>query len=351
MFTLATPKHEEVAIYAVNQRIPNVCRIVYKIVIQRILYMYEIIFNPNSRSNNGCSVCDTITKYMKDNNIDYILHKTKRAGHAKNIAHEITSDGLPHTIIVIGGDGTLNEVINGLFNPELITMGLIPSGSGNDFARSCGISTIPLEALNIILNETNLASINYGEVFMPGCHRRFLISCGCGFDSEVCRDAQISPLKPILNKLHIGKFIYTLIAIKKLIRKSTFSAKLLIDNETKINLDKLFFLTAMNSRYEGGGYMFAPDASLLDNKLDFLTVNNLTRKRIISLLPKAKKGKHVGYKGIDIVPISEVGMKFSKSVSLHTDGEVLGAFDHVRIVCADKHIKFYMPDNSSINRT
>ena len=309
--------------------------------------MFEIIFNPGSRSNNGSSVCDIITNHLDNKNIQYTLHKTKKAGHAAEITRKITADGLPHTIIVIGGDGTLNEVVNGLCHPDLITMGLIPSGSGNDFARSVGISTSPLEALDTILACTQTTSINYGEAFMPGYYKRFLISCGCGFDSEVCRDAQFSPLKPILNKLHIGKFIYTLVALKKLIRKSTFSAKISIDNKPSLDIDKLFFLTAMNSRFEGGGYMFAPEASLSDDKLDFLTVNNLPRRLIIPLLPKAKKGKHMGHKGISIIPVSDVTMKFSKSVYLHTDGEVFGAFDHVRIACADKHINFCLPDSQS----
>ena len=308
--------------------------------------MYEIIFNPGSRSNGGSLVWDTVKTHLDKEGIEYCLHQTKKAGHAEDIAREITSDNKPHTIIVIGGDGTLNEVVNGLCDPDLVTMGLIPSGSGNDFAKSAGISTTPTKALDIILNAKNTAPVNYGEAFLPNHYRRFLISCGCGFDSEVCRDAQISPLKPVLNKLHMGKLIYTLVALKKLIRKSTFAAKIRIDGEKDnvLEMDKLFFLTAMNSRYEGGGYMFAPDASPSDDKLDFLTVNNLPRRQIIPLLPKAKNGKHVGHKGIDIRPVSEVGMKFSKAVYLHTDGEVFGAFDHVRIACADKHINFYLPD-------
>ena len=310
--------------------------------------MYEIIFNPGSRSHGGTSVWDTVKTLLDDANVEYRLHETKRAGHAEDIARELTSDNKPHTIIVIGGDGTLNEVVNGLCDPDLITMGLIPSGSGNDFARSAGISTTPAKALELILSSECTTSVNYGEAFLPNHYRRFLISCGCGFDSEVCRDAQISPMKPILNKLHMGKLIYTLVALKKLIRKSTFSAKIKLDNENVIEMDKLFFLTAMNSRYEGGGYMFAPDASPSDDKLDFLTVNNLPRRQIIPLLPKAKKGKHMGHKGIDITPVSEVSMKFSKSVYLHTDGEVFGAFDHVKIACAKKHINFYLPWTSDI---
>lgn len=311
--------------------------------------MYEIIFNPGSRSHSGTYVWDTVKKHLEKDNIKYRLHKTKRAGHAEDIARELTSDIKPHTIIVIGGDGTLNEVINGLCNPELITMGLIPSGSGNDFARSVGISTLPTKALEVILKAKNITPVNYGEAFLPNSYRRFLISCGCGFDSEVCRDVQISPLKPILNKLHMGRLIYTLVALKKLIRRSTFSAKMKLDNDKVMEMDKLFFLTVMNSRYEGGGYMFAPNASPSDDMLDFLTVNNLPRRQIIPLLPKAKKGKHIEHKGIDITPVSEVGMKFSKAVYLHTDGEVSGAFDHVRIACADKQISFYLPEVTTSN--
>lgn len=309
--------------------------------------MYEIIYNPGSRSNVGSSVCDTIAKILDEHNIEYRLHKTKKAGHAETIAHDLTCDGKAHNIIVIGGDGTLNEVVNGLCDPELVTMGLIPSGSGNDFARAVGISTAPKNALDVILNCTKTTPINYGETFLPNHYRRFLISCGCGFDSDVCRDAQVSRLKPILNRLHMGKLIYTLIALKKLIRKSTFSAIMKIDDDIHVELDKLFFITAMNTTYEGGGYMFCPDASPSDDKLDFLTVNNMSRTRMIPLLPKAKKGKHLGHKGIDITPISTLSMKFSKSVYLHTDGEVFGAFDHVKISCSKKHINFYLPSSST----
>ena len=120
-----------------------------------------------------------------------------------------------------------------------------------------------------------------------------------------------------------------------------------IDGDTHMELDMLFFITAMNTTYEGGGYMFCPKASLSDDKLDFLTVNNLSRIRMIPLLPKAKKGKHVGHRGIDITPITSLNMKFSKSVYLHTDGEVLGSFDHVKIACSTKHINFYLPQTTS----
>ena len=308
--------------------------------------MYEIIFNPGSKSNNSNLIWETVEKYLLKNEITYHLNKTKGPHHAKELAHKITSDGNEHTIIVIGGDGTLNEVVNGLYDPDKVTLGLIPSGSGNDFAKATGISTIPEEAITTILNctEDQKSLVNYGEMHAAGRCHRFLISCGCGFDSDVCVDVQTSKLKPMLNKIGLGKLTYTIVALAKLIKMSVFSAHFNIDDNNEYDMDKMFFLTAMNTIYEGGGYMFCPDASPCDDKLDLLTVHSMTRKRIIPLLPKAKKGKHVGAKGIDIQPISSVDMSFSKPVNVHTDGEVIGSFDKVRIECAKKHIKFCLPE-------
>lgn len=309
--------------------------------------MYKIIFNPESRSNRGISVWDTVEQILYDKEIHYLLYRTTHAGHAEELVRDITSDGLEHTFIVIGGDGTLNEVLNGISHPDLVTVGLIPSGSGNDFARAMNIPLDPAEALELILSTDKPTPINYGDVFLPNSRRRFLISCGCGFDSDVCKDAQISPFKPILNRLHMGKLIYTLVALKKLIRKSVFSAAMKLDGTVVSQMDNIFFLTAMNTIYEGGGYMFCPDATPTDDKLDFLMVNNLPRRQIIPLLPKAKKGRHIGHKGIDIKPVTSVSLKFSKSVYLHTDGEVFGKYDHVKISCGREHLRFCLGDTQS----
>ena len=310
--------------------------------------MFEIIFNPGSRSNVSSSIWDSVKMQLEKQNIEYRLHITKKANHAESIAGELTADGCPHDIIVIGGDGTLNEVLNGIEFPELVNIGLIPSGSGNDFARSVGIPLNPQKALNVIINTGKATAVNYGEALTPYVQRRFLISCGCGFDSDVCHDVQVSKIKPILNRIGLGKLSYTLIALKKLIKKSTFSAVLRIDKQALVTLEQLFFMTVMNTKHEGGGYMFCPEASPSDDLLDFLTVNNLPRRQIIPLLPKAKKGTHMGHKGIDITKISSVKMKLSKSVYLHTDGEIIGKFDHIVIKCADSYVNFYLPDTANI---
>lgn len=304
--------------------------------------MYEIIFNPGSRGNHGIIIWNTVKNLLDEKDIEYLLYKTTHAGHAEELVREITSDNQPHTIIVIGGDGTINEVVNGIQNPSLITMGLIPSGSGNDFAKSLKIPLDPKEALQCILDCEETTPINYGNTHLQNTSRRFLISCGCGFDSDVCVGVQSSSLKPLLNKIGMGKLIYTLIALKKLITKSVFSATIQLDDDYVVSMDNIFFLVAMNTKYEGGGYMFCPDADPSDGKIDFLTANNISRCKMLRFLPKAKRGTHAGHKGITITPVSKISLKFSKPINLHTDGEVYGKCDNVTISCSKDHINFLL---------
>lgn len=306
--------------------------------------MYEIIFNPNSRGKRGILIWNTVKKLLDEKDIEYLIYETTHAGHAEELVNEITSDNQPHTFIIIGGDGTINEVVNGLYNPSLATIGLIPSGSGNDFAKALNIPLDPEYALERILDCEQAVPINYGETHLQNIHRRFLISCGCGFDSDVCKGVQKSKLKPLLNKLGMGKLIYTIIALKTIITKSVFKATIKLDDDDDyvISMDNIFFLIAMNTKYEGGGYMFCPDADPTDDRLDFLTANNISRLKMLRFIPKTKKGTHTGHKGITITPVKKISLKFSKSVNLHTDGEVYGKCDYATIICSKDHINFLL---------
>ena len=304
--------------------------------------MYEIILNPGSRGNRGIQTWNTIKNLLDEKDIEYLLYETTHAGHAEELVSAITSDNQPHTFIIIGGDGTINEVVNGIHNPSLITLGLIPSGSGNDFAKALKIPLNPEDALQYILNCDKTTPINYGEAHFQNTYRRFLISCGCGFDSDVCVGVQTSKLKPLLNKIGMGKLIYTLVALKKLITKSVFSAVIQLDDDYVVSIDNIFFLIAMNTKYEGGGYMFCTDADPSDGKIDFLTANNISRCKMIRFLPKAKKGTHAGHKGITITPVSKISLRLSKPVNLHTDGEVYGKCDNIIISCSKDYINFLL---------
>ena len=178
--------------------------------------MYHIIFNPKSKGSQSRDVCRMVLAQLKVRDIDYTLYKTDHARHAEEIAHMLTRGHVPCTILVIGGDGTMNEVLNGICYPDCVTLGLIPSGSGNDFAKAAGIPKDPQKALDLILSGKT-ANIHYGIMRAGRKKRRFLISCGAGFDSEVCREVHHSRLKKFLSLFSLGNLVYTVIAVKRMI--------------------------------------------------------------------------------------------------------------------------------------
>ena len=112
---------------------------------------YDFIVNPKSRSGLGEMTWKMLEPELKKRRIGYTVHMTEKRKNAEKIAEMLTADGEPHTLVVLGGDGSLNEVINGIREPDKITLGYIPIGSSNDFARGLGIPNDPLTALETVL--------------------------------------------------------------------------------------------------------------------------------------------------------------------------------------------------------
>ena len=104
--------------------------------------MYTFIANPNARSGRGILLWKQIEKILQEKEIEYKVLFTKYLHHATRLVHDLTSDSTSHTIVVLGGDGTLNEVIDGIAYLDKVTLGYIPLGSGNDFARGLGLGSM-----------------------------------------------------------------------------------------------------------------------------------------------------------------------------------------------------------------
>ena len=113
--------------------------------------MYTFIVNPNARSGLGHKIWSSLEEVLKERNVEYEVLFTKYQHHATKLTKQLTSTGEECTIIALGGDGTINEVMNGICDISKTTLGYIPIGSSNDFARSLKLSTDALTALDHIL--------------------------------------------------------------------------------------------------------------------------------------------------------------------------------------------------------
>ncbi|WP_455717045.1 diacylglycerol/lipid kinase family protein [Anaerosporobacter sp.] len=284
--------------------------------------MYHFVINSHAKSKLGHKIWDDIERYLIENNFEYKKYFTSEAGSAARFASEITreKDEFP-TIVVLGGDGTLNEVLNGIRNIEQVTLGYIPIGSSNDFGRGMNITRDYLSELKKIINPKKFIQLDYGVATYGGESKRFLVSSGIGFDAAVCYEVNHSPLKKLLNHLRLGKFTYGLVAIKQLAGIPYIKGTITLDNNEVKFYDKIFFSAIHVQKYEGGGYMFCPKADPTDGYLDICVAEKISKIRALTMLPGAKKGNHVKCRGIHVFRCKKAVFQMERKQFVHIDGE------------------------------
>lgn len=304
--------------------------------------MYHIIINPVSRSGKGLQIWEKqVEPILREKKVSYRHHFSRSAGDTTRISGELssqTTDVL--SLIILGGDGTVNEALQGLNDTSRVVLGYIPTGSSNDLARDLEIPTNPSKALDLILHSGNPLPMDLGTVFYPdGETRRFAVSCGIGFDAAVCEEALHSGIKKVMNKLGLGKLTYLGIALRQLLAARAISGKLIMGDGAPIDIGNMLFTACMLHKYEGGGFMFAPDANANDGLLNMCAVGDLSKLLILFALPAAFKGKHFRFKGVNPYCADSLTIETSQPLWVHTDGEVTRRSNHIRVNCEKDAIR------------
>ena len=277
---------------------------------------YTFIVNPKSKSGRGGLIWNQVEPELKKRRIQYQVRFTKYEKEATKITSELTKDEKEYAIIVLGGDGTMDEVINGIRDCSKVTLGYIPTGSGNDFTRALKLPT-----------------------------HRFAVSSGIGFDAAVCDQLAVSKLKVMLNKVKLGQLSYLAVALRRLFRDAHTRACVCLDGGETKSFENTYFVAAMNHPYEGGGFFFCPEAKVDDGYLDVIVVSGLPRWKVVLLLPLAFKGKHVGIKGIDIFRCKNVEISMKAELPIHADGEPIAIGSELKAGLLDKQVKIIIPDD------
>ena len=301
--------------------------------------MYHIIINPASRSGKGESLWRNIVEpYLMEQRIEYISYFSHKPGEVAKLAAKITKDASPQSprhIILLGGDGTFNEMLQGIRDFSAVKLGYIPTGSSNDLARDLGISKDPMKAVEQALHSDTAHQMDVGCVtFQDGTRRYFAVSCGMGFDAAVCEETNRSTFKKALNRIGLGKLAYLTIAVKQLLTAKSVSCQVTLNQKQSFTIRKYLFLAGMLHRYEGGGFKFCPNAKPDDGIIDICTAATKLPKWVILLvLPTAFFGKHYLFPGIEPYQAHTLHLKTSTPMWIHTDGEVLRFEDEITISC------------------
>lgn len=289
--------------------------------------MLYFIVNETSRSGKTRQIWKDIQQSLIKADVSYEYMITQGRNHATKLASEISQRPEDNIcIVVIGGDGTMNEVINGIADFDKVRFGIIPTGSGNDFGGGLDLPKSPEENLQRIISsykagEDSYRAVDIGLVRWGQNQKKlFGISSGIGLDAIVCKKALSSKLKKVLNKLGLGSLTYVLLTIITLFSMKTADFEISYDNN-KSTLKKTIFAAAMNLRAEGGGVPMAPDATPYDGKLSISSASGIPKWITFLCLPFLVAGKHTHIKGFNLVSCREASIHSSQKMTLHADGE------------------------------
>lgn len=269
--------------------------------------MFAIIYNPVSGKQNGQEIARKAADLLDQHGIKYAFYPTKAHGDGANQAKRAIDDGCDG-LVCIGGDGTLSEVVGAVAGSD-VTLYIVPTGTGNDFARLLELDHDPIKALSMQLDGAPVR-IDCGKIN----GRPFLNVAGSGFDVEVLREMEE------LRRLYPGPKAYRNAVFATLSKFVAFEADISIDDQPFERV-KTTIIEIANGRCIGGGMRVAPGAKADDGLFDVVIVNKVPRWSVPFLLPLFIIGAHVHLPVARVVGAKKVVMR-SPGMVVEVDGQL-----------------------------
>lgn len=271
--------------------------------------MIAFIVNPVAGNGKAIKMIPKIEKIMKEKAQDYKIFITKFAGEGTKLAKEASNSGYD-IVAAVGGDGTVHEVINGLKDTNAV-LGIIPLGTGNDFARFFNIPKNIKKALEILIN----GKVNIIDSAIINKYITCNNIANIGIDADVA--LEVAKFKKFLS----GIFAYLIGLFNVLIKYKPYDINIDIDGK-KIKR-KIMLAAFGNCSFYGGGFKILPDANPKDGFIDIIIVNKINKLKLLFLLPMAIIGKHTLLKCVETYKAKNIRVNMEKEVAICVDGEVL----------------------------
>lgn len=257
----------------------------------------------------------TARRLFDDAGVQWEMQGTQSSDHATILAEQAVNAGWP-AVVVIGGDGTVNEVVNGLLRASggqtAVPIGIVPAGSGNDFVKLLGI---PVNDVATAVDKILHGSIRRVDVGRAGS-RYFINGVGWGFDGMVAIEAaRITRLR--------GFLLYGWALLKVLRRYRAAPVTLTIDGQAVS--DNVVMVAMTNGACHGGGFWICPHAQLDDGHLDVCVATNMPLFSLLKLILQVTRGAHTNHPNVWFETGKVVELRSTEPMPAHMDGEILGS--------------------------
>lgn len=300
------------------------------------------IINPASGNGRARRQWPDFKKRIEAQGFEIIEYVTTGPEDASQFAGQLARQSVDE-ILVVGGDGTTNEVVNGCFengcpiSPELV-LSIVPCGTGRDFSRNLGIKNAD-QAISLLSQDTictiDLGLLRYRNGDGP-IDRCFVNVADVGLGAEAA--AWINKTTKALG----GFFAYLVGATRTILVFKGKPARVVVDGKV-VHDGPVGMIVIANGRFHAGGMLMAPMASMTDGKLEILIVDDVPKHTLLtSLLPKVYRGKHMGHPAVQHLSAEEIDVQAVSEMPFEVDGEQPGTTD-IRVTVLPKALRVRAP--------
>lgn len=282
----------------------------------------KIIVNPVASGGKVGQRWPQLAQVLTQGGLQFEAELTQYQGHATLLARQALRAGFRY-IISVGGDGTNNEVLNGLVVdgsiPADVVLGIIPGGTGSDYIRVVGIPRDPLAACHTVLGDAtrvvDIGVIHCQRDDQPYT-RYFMNVAGLGFDSEVCArvnrmSKRIGGTLPYLTSLVVTLFTY-------------HNKDVTLTYDGQIRHGRYNSVIVCNGQYFGGGMQIGPQAVLDDGIFDLVLLGEMSNIEFLSNVPRVYKGTHLTHPKVTSLQGKEVRVEATQRMFVQAEGELVG---------------------------
>ncbi len=283
--------------------------------------MIRFIVNPTAGANRTRKKWPILESHARSvlGNFDVVF--TEYHLHAIKIAEESTLAGFD-PLVAVGGDGTINEVVNGIYlSRKNITLGIVECGTGADFARTIPVGSNYIKAIDTlksgIIRNFDIVEVEYTDFSGNRATRVFVNAADAGLGGDTVINVDGAP------KVLGGKLAFLYGVLRSLVNLKTYKISLTIDGKSVGEFEIISTVVA-NGKYFAGGMFIAPMARADDGKLEIILIKKTTRRRFMRNLPLVYKGKHIYIEEVELFSGREIVIRSSQEVMLEMDGELVG---------------------------
>ena len=319
--------------------------------------MLFFIINPLAGRGHGLTVWKKIEEDSRTflESEGFRIFFTEGRGNAKTIARKITEDSRGEKkIVIIGGTGTLNEVVDGVkLDGDRVSLAFLPVCKENDFVRGLDKSyKAPMNIQKLLENKER--KVDYGIVEGSTRHRRFVVGAGMGFDAAVMNEllavrSDICPKEKavgVKGKKSVFQFLfnrsgtlaYIYAFLKGLRRAKQCKGTILLDGEERLEFSHILFLSIHNHPYEGR-YVLGKGASAEDGYLDLCLVSTKHKLRLLRIMLASLFGGHQYLPGVHCYRFKTAEIHMEEPLPLHIDGENVGRQKDISISCRPRRLR------------